>query len=192
MKNFILISTILFSTSIFSQAHIGAMGGYNLESEKTQVGVGLNYMLLPKLSVGAMAMITPFDDASGDDYMIMYNAKYKLGNFYLVGGIMDMKMGAKPEMAMGMSMGMNMNMDMDGTEPYFGIEYKPFKNKMLKVYYNHSDMMKSFGIMMPILNIGKKHMNHNMMNHDKMNHNMDNDNPISLLEKTTCDSQIDC
>lgn len=147
---------ILFSTSIYSQAHIGAMGGYNLESEKTQVGIGLNYMLLPKVSVGAMAMITPFDDESSD-YMIMYNAKYKLGNFYLVGGLMDMKMGDKPNMSMSMSM----NMDMDGTEPYFGLEYKPFKNKMLKIYYNHSDMMKSIGIMMPIFNLGKK-MDHTM------------------------------
>jgi len=132
------------------------MGGYNLESEKTQVGIGLNYMLLPKVSVGAMAMITPFDDESSD-YMIMYNAKYKLGNFYLVGGLMDMKMGDKPNMSMSMSM----NMDMDGTEPYFGLEYKPFKNKMLKIYYNHSDMMKSIGIMRPIFNLGKK-MDHTM------------------------------
>jgi len=189
MKNIIIILSILFSTSIYSQAHIGAMGGYNLESEKTQVGVGLNYMLLPKVSVGAMAMLTPFDDES-TDYMLMYNAKYKLGNFYLVGGLMDMKMGDNSNMSMGMNMGMNM--EMDGTQPYFGLEYKPFKNKMLKVYYNHSDMMKSVGIMMPILNIGKKHMNHNMMNHDKMNHNMDYDNPISLLEKTICEYQTDC
>ena len=79
-------------------------------------------------------------------------------------------------------------MEMDGTEPYFGLEYKPFKNKMLKIYYNHSDMMKSIGIMMPIFNIGKKHMDHNMMDHSKMNH----DNPISQLEKTTCENQIDC
>ena len=122
------------------------MVGYNLESEKTQVGVGLNYMLLPKVSVGAMAMLTPFDDESSD-YMLMYNAKYKLGNFYLVGGLMDMKM--------------DMKMEMDGTEPYFGLEYKPFKNKMLKIYYNHSDMMKSIGIMMPIFNLGKK-MDHSM------------------------------
>lgn len=156
MKKLTIISLILFSTSIYSQAHIGAMGGYNLESEKTQVGIGLNYMLLPKVSVGAMAMITPFDDESSD-YMIMYNAKYKLGNFYLVGGLMDMKMGDKPNMSMSMSM----NMDMDGTEPYFGLEYKPFKNKMLKIYYNHSDMMKSAGIMMPIFNLGKK-MDHTM------------------------------
>ena len=162
MKNLIIILSILFSTSIYSQAHIGAMGGYNLESEKTQVGVGLNYMLLPKVSVGAMAMLTPFDDESSD-YMLMYNAKYKLGNFYLVGGLMDMKMGDNSNMSMGM------NMEMDGTEPYFGLEYKPFKNKMLKIYYNHSDMMKSIGIMMPIFNLGKK-MDHSM----HMNHSNDN------------------
>ena len=154
MKNIFIILSILFSTSIYSQAHIGAMGGYNLESEKTQVGIGLNYMLLPKVSVGAMAMLTPFDDESSD-YMLMYNAKYKLGNFYLVGGLMDMKMGDNSNMSMGM------NMEMDGTEPYFGLEYKPFKNKMLKIYYNHSDMMKSLGIMMPIFNLGKK-MDHSM------------------------------
>jgi len=185
MKNLIIILSILFSSTIYSQVHIGAMGGYNLESEKTQVGVGLNYMLFPKVSVGAMAMLTPFDDESSD-YMIMYNAKYKLGNFYLVGGLMDMKMGGNSNMSMGMNM--DMNMEMDGTEPYFGLEYKPFKNKMLKIYYNHSDMMKSIGIMMPIFNVGKKHMDHNMMDHSKMNH----DNPISQLEKTTCENQIDC
>ena len=186
MKKLFTILTIIFSSTIYSQVHIGAMGGYNLESEKTQVGVGLNYMFLPKVSLGAMAMITPFEDASGDDYMIMYNAKYKLGNFYLVGGIMDMKMGSKPEMSMNMNMNMNMDMDMDGTEPYFGIEYKPFKNKMLKIYYNHSDMMKSIGIMTPIFNLGKKHMNH------KMNHNMDHKDHVSFSEKTICDDQRNC
>jgi len=113
-----------------------------------------------------MAMLTPFDDESSD-YMLMYNAKYKLGNFYLVGGLMDMKMGDNSNMSMGMNMGMNM--EMDGTEPYFGLEYKPFKNKMLKIYYNHSDMMKSVGIMMPIFNLGKK-MDHSM----HMNHSNDN------------------
>ena len=159
MKKTIIIATLLFSINSFSQAHIGAMGGYNFESENTQVGVGLNYMLLPKVSVGAMTMITPFED--GDDYMIMYNAKYKIGNFYLVGGIMDMNMADDSDMNMNMGMNMGMDTMMDGTEPYFGIEYKPFKNRMLKVYYNHSDMMKSFGIMMPIFNLGKK-MNHSM------------------------------
>jgi hypothetical protein len=85
----------------------------------------------------------------------MYNAKYNLGRFTLVGGLMDMKMGNSP------LMNMNMDMDMDGTDPYFGIEYKPFKNRKLKIYYNHSEMMKSFGIMMPIFYLGKKmHMNH--------------------------------
>ena len=160
MKKFLILFLTLTSFSAFSQVHIGAMGGYNLDNDKTQVGLGLNYMLFPKISVGAMAMITPFEDGSGDDYMIMYNAKYKLGKFTLVGGLMDMKMVNSPPM------NMNMNMDMNVTDPYFGIEYKPFKNKMLKVYYNHSDMMKSIGIMMPILNIGNKRMNHMGSNHN--------------------------
>ena len=160
MKKYLIFLFTIFSLNIYSQAHIGAMGGYNLDNDKAQVGLGLNYMLFSKIALEAMAMITPFEDGSGDDYMIMYNAKYKLGKFTLVGGLMDMKMGNSP------NMNMDMNMDMNGTDPYFGIEFKPFKNKMLKVYYNHSDMMKSVGIMMPILHIGKK-MNHDMhMNHD--------------------------
>ena len=66
-------------------------------------------------------------------------------------------------------MGINMNMssmygsdEMDReTKPYFGFEYKPFKNKKLKVYYNNSEMMQSIGIMMPVFNLCKKmHMNH--------------------------------
>ena len=161
MKNTLILILTIYSLNIYSQAHIGAMGGYNLDNDKTQVGLGLNYMLFQKISLGAMAMITPFEDGSGDDYMIMYNTKYKLGKFTLVGGLMDMKMGNSPLM----NMNMNMNMDMNVTDPYFGIEYKPFKNKMLKVYYNHSDMMKSIGIMIPILNIGKKEMNHMSSNH---------------------------
>ncbi len=130
MKNLVIILFLLFSTSIYSQAHIGAMGGYNLESEKTQVGVGLNYMLLPKVSVGAMAMLTPFDDESSD-YMLMYNAKYKLGNFYLVGGLMDMKMGDNSNMSMGMNMGMNM--EMDGTN--FNISVSNVPSMILKTNF---------------------------------------------------------
>ena len=161
MKKCIILIAVLTTFNVFSQAHIGAMGGYNFDNEKTQVGAGLNYMLFPKVSIGAMAMITPFDDGSGDDYMLMYNAKYNLGRFTLVGGLMDMKMGNSPLMNMNMNMDMDMDMDMDGTDPYFGIEYKPFKNRKLKIYYNHSEMMKSFGIMMPIFYLGKKmHMNH--------------------------------
>ena len=45
------------------------------------------------------------------------------------------------ESNMSMNMGMNMDMDMDGTEPYFGIDFKLFKNKNLKVFYNHLEMM---------------------------------------------------
>ena len=70
----LLIPILLFITfNLQSQAHIGVMGGIDLESEYTQIGMGLNYMPFPKISLGAMAMVTPFD--GGDDYMIMYNAK---------------------------------------------------------------------------------------------------------------------
>ena len=163
MKKFLIISLILTAFNLHSQAHIGVMGGIDVESEYTQIGMGLNYMPFPKISVGAMAMVTPFD--GGDDYMIMYNAKYNIKKFTLVGGLMTGDM-AMPGMMSGMhSSSHTMRMD---SEPYFGIEFKPFKNRMLKVYYNHSDMMKSIGLMMPILNIGKMKMNH--MNHNHSQH----------------------
>ena len=103
----------MYSLNFYSQAHIGAIGGFNLDNDKIQVGLGLNYMLFSKISLGAMALITPFDDGSGDDYMIMYNAKYKLGKFTLVGGLMDMKMGNSPNMDMNMNMHMNHDMSKD-------------------------------------------------------------------------------
>ena len=151
MKKLLTILLTIYSLSIYSQAHIGVMGGVNIENDKSQLGVGLNYMLSPKISIGSMVMITPFN--LDDDYMIMYNAKYSLQKFSLSAGLMT------GEMEMD-NMGMDMN-SMGGVkkmdpEPYYGIEYKPFKNKMIKVYYRHSKMMKSIGIMVPILNIGKK------------------------------------
>ena len=170
MKKFLIISLILTAFNLHSQAHIGVMGGIDVESEYTQIGMGLNYMPFPKISVGAMAMVTPFD--GGDDYMIMYNAKYNIKKFTLVGGLMTGDM-AMPGMMPGMMSGMHSSshtMRMD-SEPYFGIEFKPFKNRKLKIYYNHSDMMKSVGLMMPILNIGKMKMNH--MNHMDHDHNND-------------------
>ena len=154
----------------------------DVENDIAKLGVGINYMVLPKLTLGTGLMITPFE--TDGDYQIMYNIKYNLGRFNIAAGLMDMKMQSESNM----SMNMNMDMDMDGTEPYFGIDFKLFKNKNLKVFYNHSEMMKTIGIMTPIFNIGKKHMDHNMMDHSNMNH----DNPISQLEKTICENQIDC
>ena len=162
MKKILLLLLLLFvlaiSQSIYSQTHIGIMGGYDLDMEKSQIGAGLNYMLFPKVSLGGMLMIS--DIESEGKSMIMLNGKYHFGRVSLVAGIMNMEMH---------SMDMNMNMStmygsdsMDReTNPYFGVEYKPFKNKKVKVYYTHSDMMKSIGIMMPVFNLGKKmHMNH--------------------------------
>jgi hypothetical protein len=42
------------------------------------------------------------------------------------------------------------------SEPYIGIDYKLFKNRKLKIFYNQSDMMKTIGIKTPILKLGKK------------------------------------
>ena len=160
MKKILLVLTVLLTQNIYSQAHIGVMGGYDTAESESQIGAGLNYMLFPKVSIGGMIMISNFEKKGKE--MFMLNGKYNFGRLSLVAGIMNMEMH-------NMDMGMNMNMssmygseEMDReTKPYFGVEYKPFKNKKLKVYYTHSDMMKSIGIMMPVFNLGKKmHMNH--------------------------------
>lgn len=151
MKKILLVLTVLLTQNIYSQAHIGVMGGYDTAESESQIGAGLNYMLFPKVSIGGMIMISNIEKKGKE--MFMLNGKYHFGRLSLVAGIMNMEMHS-----MGMGMGMNMEKE---TKPYFGVEYKPFKNKKLKVYYTHSDMMKSIGIMMPVFNLGKKmHMNH--------------------------------
>ena len=151
MKNLLLFFILIFSLNTYSQAHIGVMGGYDTAESESQIGAGLNYMLFPKVSIGGMIMISNIEKKGKE--MFMLNGKYHFGRLSLVAGIMNMEMHS-----MGMGMGMNMEKE---TKPYFGVEYKPFKNKKLKVYYTHSDMMKSIGIMMPVFNLGKKmHMNH--------------------------------
>ncbi len=158
MKNLLFLLSILFTSYSFSQAHIGVMGGYDLENNHSQIGVGLNYMLLPKVSLGGMVMMSDLE--SNSKMMLMLNGKYHFGKISLVAGVMNMEMHD-------MDMSMNMNMtsmygsDERETEPYFGIEYKPFKNNKLKVYFNYSDMMQSIGLMLPVFNLGSKmHMNH--------------------------------
>ena len=42
-------------------------------------------------------------------------------------------------------------------EPYIGIDYKLFRNKKLRIFFNTSESMKTLGLMMPIFNIGKAH-----------------------------------
>ena len=165
MKNFFTLIILLTSLSLYSQAHIGASGSYDLENEYSKLGVGINYMLTPKVTIGGGLMITPFD--VDDDYEIMLNVKYNLGRFNLAAGYMFHEM---PDDHMGMNMGsMPMHSSSENhNEPYVGIDYKLFKNKKLKLFYNQSESMKTLGLMMPIFNIGKKHINHNMdhTNHD--------------------------
>ena len=86
MKNFFITIILLTSLSLYSQAHIGVMGGFDLENEYSKLGVGINFMPLPKVMVGGMVMITPFD--VDDDYEIMLNVKYNLGRFNLAAGYM--------------------------------------------------------------------------------------------------------
>ena len=97
---------------------------------KPKLGLGTSYKLFPKVSLGLGIMITPFE--IDNDYEIMYNVKYNLGRFNVVGGFMK-----------------EMNPKMD-SEPYFGVDFKLFKNRKLKVFYNQSEMMKTIGIKTPI------------------------------------------
>ena len=90
MKNLLFLLSILFTSYSFSQAHIGVMGGYDLENNHSQIGVGLNYMLLPKVSLGGMIMVSDLESKGKE--MFMLNGKYHFGRLSLVAGIMNMEM----------------------------------------------------------------------------------------------------
>ena len=158
MKNFFIAIILLTSLSLQSQAHIGTSGAFDLENEYAKLGVGINYKLAPKVSVGGGVMITPFD--VDDDYEIMLNVKYNLGRFNLAAGYMFHEM---PDDHMGSHIGMgSMHSSHENhNEPYIGIDYKLFRDKKLRIFFNTSESMKTLGLMMPIFNIGKKmDMNH--------------------------------
>tara|TARA_B100000575_G_scaffold57829_1_gene43646 strand:- start:4772 stop:5227 length:456 start_codon:yes stop_codon:yes gene_type:complete len=146
MKNFITVIIILISFNTYSQAHIGISGAMDLENEDAKLGVGINYMLIPKVTLGAGIMITPFDN-NNEDYEIMLNVKYNFGRFNLAAGVMDHEMGT--------NMG-SMHHHSDDLEPYLGIDFKLFKKRKLKIFYNQSEHMKTLGLMLPVFNIGKK------------------------------------
>ena len=136
MKNLIIIFLIFFSLNTYSQVQVGVAVANDVENDISKLGVGTSFKILPKVSLGAGVMITPFEIE--DDYEIMYNVKYNLGRFNFVGGFMT---EMKPQM---------------DSEPYFGIDFKLFKNRKLKIFYNQSEMMKTIGIKTPILKLGKK------------------------------------
>ena len=166
MKYLFILLTTLFSSNIYSQAHVGVTGGFDLKNEYSKLGVGLNYMPLSKVMIGGGLMITPFD--VDDDYEIMLNIKYNLGRFNVAAGYMFHEM-PDDHMGMHMSMGSMNSSHENHNEPYIGIDYKLFKNKKIRIFFNTSESMKTLGLMMPIFNIGKKmHMHHNM---DHSNHN---------------------
>ena len=136
MKKLIIILSIFFSFNIYSQVEVGVAGAMDIENDISKLGVGTSFKILPKVALGAGVMITPFK--IDEDYEIMYNVKYNLGRLNVVAGFMT-----------------EMNPKMD-SEPYFGIDYKLYKNRKLKIFYNQSDMMKTIGIKTPILKLGKK------------------------------------
>ena len=136
MKKLIIIVSIFFSFNLYSQVEVGVAVANDIENDISKLGVGTSFKILPKLALGAGVMITPFE--IDNDYEMMYNVKYNLGRFNVVGGFMT-----------------EMNPKMD-SEPYFGIDFKLFKNRKLKIFYNQSEMMKTIGIKTPILKLAKK------------------------------------
>ena len=136
MKNILILLFTFISLNIYSQVEMGVAVAHDVENDISKLGLGTSYKLLPKVSLGLGVMITPFE--IDNDYEIMYNVKYNLGRLNVVGGFMK-----------------EMNPKME-SEPYFGIDYKLFKNRKLKVFYNQSDMMKTIGIKTPILGLSKK------------------------------------
>lgn len=136
MKNILILLFTFISLNMYSQVEMGVAVAHDVENDISKLGLGTSYKLLPKVSIGLGVMITPFE--IDNDYEIMYNVKYNLGRLNVVGGFMK-----------------EMNPKME-SEPYFGIDYKLFKNRKLKVFYNQSDMMKTIGIKTPILGLSKK------------------------------------
>ena len=136
MKNILILLFTFISLNMYSQVEMGVAVAHDVENDISKLGLGTSYKLLPKVSLGLGVMITPFE--IDNDYEIMYNVKYNLGRLNVVGGFMK-----------------EMNPKME-SEPYFGIDYKLFKNRKLKVFYNQSDMMKTIGIKTPILGLSKK------------------------------------
>jgi len=153
MKKFIIILFTFFSLNIYSQVEVGVSVANDIENDISKLGMGLSYTVLPKVSLGAGVMITPFD--IDGDYEIMLNVKYNLGRFNLAAGYTFDKM---PDDHMGMYMGMHSmhSSDENHNEPYIGIDYKLFKNRKLRIFYNQSEMMKTIGIKTPIFKVGKK------------------------------------
>jgi hypothetical protein len=135
-KLLILFFFTYFSFNTYSQLEFGVAVANDIENDISKLGLGTSYKILPKISLGLGVMITPFD--IDDDYEIMYNVKYSFGRLNVVGGFMK-----------------EMNPKMD-SEPYFGVDYKLFKNRKIKIFYNQSEMMKTIGIKTPILRLGKK------------------------------------
>ena len=135
-KLFILFFFSSFSFNTYSQVEFGVAVANDIENDISKLGLGTSYKILPKISLGLGVMITPFD--IDDDYEIMYNVKYSLNRLNVVGGFMK-----------------EMNPKMD-SEPYLGVDYKLFKNRKIRIFYNQSEMMKTIGIKTPIYRLGKK------------------------------------
>jgi len=136
MKNILILLFAFISLNMYSQVEMGVALAHDIENDISKLGLGTSYKILPKVSLGLGVMITPFE--IDNDYEIMYNVKYNLGRLNVVGGFMK-----------------EMNPKMN-SEPYFGIDYKIFRNRKFKIFYNQSEMMKTIGIKTPILEFSRK------------------------------------
>ena len=87
MKKLIIIVSIFFSFNLYSQVEVGVAIANDMENDISKLGVGTSFKILPKVALGAGVMITPFE--IDDDYEIMYNVKYNLGRFNVVGGFIS-------------------------------------------------------------------------------------------------------
>ena len=74
MKNLIIALSILFSTAAYSQFHIGASGAMDVENDIAKLGVGINYMVFPKVTLGAGLMITPFETECRVPYQVAFDS----------------------------------------------------------------------------------------------------------------------
>lgn len=146
MKRFLLIILLSFSINASSQLQIDLLAGINIDNDYAQFGADINFKILPKLSLGAQGIFTPFD--ANDDYNLMLNTKFQTKKLNLVAGVVYGKLDYYDTSKCPVSNELE-------PEPFLGLEYKFLRNKSTKLYYNYSKSINSIGIKIPI-NYSKK------------------------------------
>ena len=147
MKRFLIIVLLSFSINATSQLQVDLLAGINIDNDYTQFGADINFKILPKLSLGAQGIFTPFD--ANDDYNLMLNTKFHSKNLSLVAGVVFGKLDYYDMSKCPISNELE-------PEPFLGLEYKFLRNKNTKLYYNYSKSINSIGIKIPIIYSKKK------------------------------------